>query len=64
MVKVLYGFRTNAYLGGVLFIDGVAEFEDDAEGIRFAEMFYKKYEIVEADKPKAKTTRKRVTKDE
>lgn len=57
MVKVFYGFRTNARLGGVMFYDGVAEFEDIEEGIRFAEMFYKKYEIVEATKPK--TTRKR-----
>lgn len=54
MVKVFYGFKTNAYLGGVLFRNGIAEFEVDSEGIRFAEMFYKKYEVVEEEKPATK----------
>lgn len=55
MVKVLYGYKINAYLGGVLFVDGIHEFVKDEEGIRFAEMFYRKYEIVEK-----KVTKKKV----
>lgn len=54
MVKVLYGYKINAYLGGVLFIDGVHVFEKDEEGIKFAEMFYRKYEIVEKKVAKKK----------
>lgn len=46
MVKVLYGTKTNAILGGVMFHEGVAEFDNDAEGILFAEMFHRKYEII------------------
>lgn len=58
MVKVFYKWKTNAYLGGVMFLDGVAEFEDDAEGLEFATIMYLKYEVIEV---KAK---KVVKKDE
>ncbi|MCW6094553.1 hypothetical protein LAV60_15385 [Clostridium sporogenes] len=64
MVKIFYGFKTNAYLGGVLFIDGLAEFQDDKEGIDFANRYYLKYEVIKADKPVKKVTKKRVKKDE
>lgn len=63
MVKVFYNgypvLRTNAWLGGVLFADGIAEFENIEEGIKFAEMFYLKYEVIEK-----KATKKKVKKDE
>lgn len=61
MVRVLYGQKINAILGGVMFYEGIAEFDNDAEGIRFAEMFYRKYEVIEEAKKPAK---KRVKKDE
>lgn len=65
MVKVSYGFKTNAYLGGVLFTDGLAEFANDKEGIDFATRYYLKYEVIKANKPvKKATTKKRVKKDE
>jgi hypothetical protein len=55
MVKVLYGTKMNAWLGGRMFYQGVCEFENDEEGIRFAEMFHKKYEVIEVEKkPKSK----------
>lgn len=67
MVKVFYNgypvLRINAWLGGVLFTDGVAEFENIEEGIKFAEMFYLKYEEVEPVAEK-KATKKKVKKDE
>lgn len=63
MVRVFYGQKMNAVLGGVLFIDGIKDFSNDKEGIRFAEMFYRKYEIVKEDKPKA-PAKKKVKKDE
>ncbi|GAB6153731.1 hypothetical protein JCM17380_24810 [Desulfosporosinus burensis] len=59
MVKVFYGCKTNAWLGGVLFLDGIHVFTSDVEGIRFAEMFHRKYEVVEEVKP---VTKKKVNK--
>lgn len=64
MVKVSYGFKINALLGGVMFHDGIAYFENDAEGLKFAEMFHKKYEIVVEDEPKKSTAKRKVKKDE
>lgn len=59
MVKVFYGSKQNAILGGVMFRDGIAEFEDNEKGIRFAEMFHRKYEVVaEAKKPVKKKVKK------
>lgn len=67
MVKVCYNgypvLKINAWLGGVLFTEGVAEFENIEEGIKFAEMFYLKYEVVEPVAEK-KATKKKVKKDE
>lgn len=45
MTRVFYGSPQNAWLGGHLFLDGICTFDNDAEGKRFAEMFYKKYEV-------------------
>lgn len=45
MVKVFYGNTANSFLGGVFFYDGVAEFAVDAEGIAFANRYYKKFEV-------------------
>ena len=47
MVRVLYGSKTNAHLGGELFLEGVKEFKKDLEGIEFADRYYLKYEVVE-----------------
>ena len=57
MVKVLYGSKTNAFLGGELFLEGIKEFKNDEEGIEFASRYYLKYEIVEV---KAKAVKKKV----
>ena len=58
MIKVFYkGYpqsKINAWLGGVLFSEGIAEFKDIEEGKKFAEMFHLSYEVVEIEKPKAK----------
>lgn len=58
MIRVFYkGYpqsKINAWLGGVLFSEGVAEFVDIEIGKNFAEMFSLKYEVVEIEKPKAK----------
>lgn len=54
-VKVLYGQPINAWLGGKLFNKGVAIFEDEVEGKRFAKMYFLKYEVEEA-KTKKKST--------
>lgn len=51
MVRVFYGSRINATLGGIMFYSGIAEFENDEAGIKFANMFYRKYEVVKVDKP-------------
>ena len=66
MVKVLYGFKINALLGGVMFREGEAYFEVDEEGIRFAKMFHKNYEevIPVATEPKKTTAKRKVKKDE
>lgn len=64
MVRVFYSGKlgkTNAWLGGVLFRQGVAEFENNDEGILFAKRFYKEYEIVELE-PKIKKEVKKPTK--
>ena len=54
MVKVFLRNKMNARLGGEMFYMGVAEFENIEEGIKFAEMYYLKYEVVEVEKPKRK----------
>ncbi|MPN29014.1 hypothetical protein SDC9_176462 [bioreactor metagenome] len=66
MVKVFYGSKMNAFLGGVFFHEGVAEFADDKKGIEFANRYYRKYEVEEIEKVKAtsKATKKKVKKDE
>lgn len=57
MVKVLYGSKCNAWLGGELFLEGVKEFKNDKEGIDFAARYYLKFETVEV---KAKASKKKV----
>lgn len=47
LVKVYYNSKMNAYLGGVLFIDGIAEFTNEKDGIDFANRYYLKYEKIE-----------------
>lgn len=47
MVKVIYGGKQNAWLGGELFLEGIKEFKKDEEGITFANRYYLKYEVVE-----------------
>jgi hypothetical protein len=79
-VKVIYSDidnKINAYLGGELFLDGVKIFEDDKEGIEFANRYYKRYEVIEKvdevkpysevieikiDEAKPKITKKSTTK--
>ncbi|URZ16865.1 hypothetical protein [Clostridium felsineum] len=59
MVKVYYGQTMNAFLGGVMFYDGYAEFEDKEEGVRFANMYYLQYEVIEPEPKKKPSTRKK-----
>lgn len=47
-VKVKYPSRSNAFLGGEFFSEGIKEFADNEAGIKFANMFHLKYEVVEA----------------
>jgi hypothetical protein len=54
MVKVFYNGKTNAWLAGVLFSDGIAKFEDDVQGVAFAEQFYLKFELSTPDPEPAK----------
>lgn len=58
-VKVLYGQPINAWLGGKLFNKGVAIFDNEEEGKRFAKMYFLKYEVIKDDKPKMTTTAKK-----
>lgn len=58
MTNVFYNgypvHKTNAWLGGIFFHEGIAAFTDIEEGIRFASMFYLKYEVLEAEKKSKK----------
>lgn len=51
MTKVLYGSKTSAWLAGEFFPDGVKDFADNDEGIRFAKMFNLMYLVID-DQPK------------
>lgn len=63
MVKVFYTSKINAHLGGTLFLDGLAIFEDDKEGIAFADRYYLKYEVTKSTKKaKEKPAKKVATK--
>lgn len=57
-IKVLYGQPINAWLGGKLFNKGVAIFDNEEEGKKFAKRYFFKYEVIkEAEsKPKRKTS--------
>lgn len=56
--------KTNAWLGGQLFIGGVCEFTDVEEGVKFASMLHLKYEVIEIEKPAKKPSKKKVKANE
>lgn len=60
-VTVQYGHMMNAWLGGVLFRQGVAVFDNEKEGIEFANRFNLSYEV-EAPKKKPAPKKKRSVK--
>lgn len=64
MVKVFHTMKTNAWLGGQLFIGGVCEFTDVEEGVKFASMLHLKYEVIEIEKPAKKPSKKKVKANE
>jgi hypothetical protein len=51
MVKVFYrGYphvKPNAWLGDTLFVEGVAEFDFNVDGIRVAEQYHLSYEVIQ-----------------